>query len=92
MNTATTLAIPCGRIFFTRVGGTGNLHLSLSAGRTAIFIGGDLAPNGAFAIDVPPASEVDVFVEGGVVAGSSFMLGDANNPAKARLWVGRAPR
>jgi putative adhesin len=84
----TTLSLPCGRIFFTSVGGPGAITLALSAGRTAVFIGGDLAPNGAFAIDLPASSEVDVFVEGGVVAGSSFMLGNAGSPAKARLWVG----
>jgi hypothetical protein len=88
VTTATTLAIPCGRIFFDMVGGTGALTLTLASGRTAIFIGGDLAPNGPFTIDVPAGSEVDVFVEGGVTAGSSFMLGNASNPASARLWVG----
>ncbi len=88
VNTPTTLTIPCGQIFFTRVGGTAAINLALSAGRTAIFVGGDLSPNGPFSIDVPAGSEVDVFVEGGVVAGSSFTLGSAQNPANARLWVG----
>jgi hypothetical protein len=88
VNTDTSLTLPCGRIFFTRVGGTGAITLTLSPGRTAIFVGGDLAPNGSFAIDAPAGSEVDLFVEGGVVAGSSFALGSAASPAKARLWVG----
>ena len=88
--TDTSLTLPCGRIFFTRVGGTGAITLILSAGRTAIFVGGDLSSNGPFAIDAPAGSEVDVFVEGGVVAGSSFTLGSALTPAKARLWVGGA--
>ena len=90
VNADTTLALPCGRIFFTRVGGTGAIHLTLAAGRTAIFIGGDLSSNGPFSLDAPAGSEVDLFVEGGVVAGSSFALGSAQSPAKARLWVGGA--
>jgi hypothetical protein len=84
----TALTLPCGRIFFSRVGGTGAITLTLSAGRTAIFVGGDLSSNGPFTIDAPPTSEVDLFVEGGVVAGSSFTLGSPASPAKARLWVG----
>jgi hypothetical protein len=88
VNTPTTLAVPCGRVFFSRVSGTGAITLTLAAGRTAIFIGGDLSPNGPFTIEAPPGSEVDVFVEGGVTAGSTFTLGDPSNPAKARLWVG----
>ena len=88
VTTETTLAVPCGRIFFSSVGGTAAITLTLSAGRTAIFVGGDLSSNGAFSIDAPPSSEVDLFVEGGVVTASSFTLGSTDNPSKARLWVG----
>jgi hypothetical protein len=70
------------------VGGTGAIRLTVASGRTAIFIGGDLAPSGAFTIDAGPKSEVDVFVEGNVVAGSTFTIGSAASPLKARLYVG----
>ncbi|HEY2518218.1 MAG TPA: hypothetical protein VGI39_45430, partial [Polyangiaceae bacterium] len=88
VNSDLTLNLSCGRLFFTRVGGTGAIHLVVGAGRTAIFIGGDLAPNGAFTVDVPEGSELDLFVEGNVVAGSTFLLGDPADPVSARLWVG----
>jgi hypothetical protein len=86
--TDTTLTLPCGRLFFTRVGGSGGVHLVTSAGRTAIFVGGDLAPSGPFTIDVAPSNQVDVFVEGNVVAGSTFTVGDPAHPVDARLWIG----
>jgi hypothetical protein len=87
VSAALTLAVPCGRIFFTRVSGSGAIRLEVS-GRTAIFVGGDLAPGGAFAIDVAPGGEVDLFVEGNVVAGGPFTLGSPSSPASARLYVG----
>ncbi len=82
-----TLTIPCGRVYFTRVGGTAAIRLRIQ-GRTAVFVGGDLAPHGAFAIDVDPGSELDLFVGNNVVSGSTFALGSATNPASARLYVG----
>jgi hypothetical protein len=88
VQTDLTLNVPCGRVFFTRVGGTAAIHLVLAPGRTAIFIGGDLSSNGPFTIDVSPSSELDLFVEGNVVAGAAFTLGSAATPSKARLWVG----
>jgi hypothetical protein len=84
----TTLTLPCGRIFLTRVGGTAAIDLTLSAGRTAIFVGGDLSPQGPFAVHAPAGSEVDLFVEGGVAAGASFAFGNPDYPSKARLWLG----
>jgi hypothetical protein len=79
--------LPCGRIFFTRVGGNAPIHLT-AQGRVAVFVGGDLSTTSDFALDVPPGSEVDLFVEGGVTVGGAFQVGEAANPARARTYVG----
>jgi hypothetical protein len=83
-----TISIPCGRIFFTSIGTRAPLHVRLAAGRTAIFIGGDVAVGGALTVEGNPDSEVDLFVEGNVLVGGAFALGSAASPRKARLWVG----
>jgi hypothetical protein len=88
VNSDVTLNVPCGRVFFTRIGGSASIHLVLPPGRTAIFVGGDLSPNGPFTVDVGPTSELDLFVEGNVTAGGSFTLGDAAAPSRARIYVG----
>ncbi len=82
-----TATIPCGRIFFTRVGGTAPIHLT-AQGRVALFVGGDLSTTSDFLVDVPAGSELDLFVEGNVTVGGAFRAGSAANPSKARTYVG----
>jgi hypothetical protein len=79
--------LPCGRIFFTRVGAGAAVHLT-AQGRVAVFVGGDLSASSDFQIDVPGGSEVDLFVEGGVTVGGAFLVGSPANPARARTYVG----
>jgi hypothetical protein len=82
-----TATLPCGRIFLTRIGASAPVHLT-AQGRVAVFVGGDLSTNSDFTIDVPAGSELDLFVEGGVVVGGAFGVGEASNPANARTYVG----
>lgn len=84
-----THEIPCGRIFFTRVGASAPVHLT-AQGRVAIFVGGDLSTTADFVVDAPPGSEVDLFVENGVTVGGAFLVGSPANPARARTYVGGA--
>jgi hypothetical protein len=79
------LTLPCGRFFFTRVGGSQPITINLQ-GRTAIFIGGDLAAGG-FTVNLG-SGELDLFVEGNVVSSGEFDLGSSNAPSRARIYVG----
>lgn len=81
------VTIPCGRFFFTRVGANVPVKITV-LGRAAIFVGGDLSATGDFVVDVPRGSELDLFVEGNVTVGGQFRVGDVQNPAKARTYVG----
>lgn len=83
----TVLELPCGRYYLDRVYGTGALTIRLS-GRTALFIAGDASLQGDFTVELAPGAELDLFVSGNVLAASSFVLGSAEAPSMARLYVG----
>jgi hypothetical protein len=87
VQSALTQTLPCGRIFFTRVGANAPIHLMTPPGRVAIFVGGDLSASD-FEIDVPPGTELDLFVAGIVNVRGAFLVGDPTNPARARTYVG----
>jgi hypothetical protein len=81
-----TMTLPCGRIFLTRVGGAAPIHLTVQ-GRVALFVKGDISATD-FTIDVPPQSELDLYVGNNVTVSRTFQIGDPNNPARARTYVG----
>jgi len=87
VTSAVSATIPCGRIYFTSIGGTAPIHLT-TQGRVAIFVGGNLSTTSDFVVDVPSGSELDLFVEGDVTVGGAFQAGEAANPSKARTYVG----
>ncbi len=82
-----TQTLPCGRLFFTSVGAHAPVTLTVS-GRTAIFIGGDFVADQDIAIDVPQGGELDLFIEGNVLAAGQLRLGRVDNPARARVYMG----
>jgi len=82
-----SLALPCGRLFFTRVGAHAPVHLTVG-GRTAIFVGGDFQADADFLLDVPPGGDLDVFIEGNVAVTQGFGIGSPDNPARARVYIG----
>jgi hypothetical protein len=41
-----------------------------------------------FTLDVPPQGELDLFIEGNVLAAGQLRLGRAANPARVRVYVG----
>ncbi|MBK7772820.1 MAG: hypothetical protein IPI43_01585 [Sandaracinaceae bacterium] len=79
--------LPCGRLYAPSIGGTGALTLRV-AGRTALFVGGDLAPDAAFSVTIVGDGELDLFVAGNLVSASSVSLGSAATPSRVRLYVG----
>jgi hypothetical protein len=82
-----TLSLPCGRIFFSSIGGDAPIHLIAQQGRTAIFVQGDISTS-EFRIDVPTGNELDLFVGGSITVSGAFQVGDTSNPARARTYVG----
>lgn len=83
----TTLTVPCGRHFLSRVFGTEPLTLRVT-GRTAIFVAGDLALTDSFTVIVEDGGELDLFVQGNIVSSHPITLGSPETPAKTRLYVG----
>jgi hypothetical protein len=81
-----TQPLSCGRIFLTSIGGAGSIHLK-AMGHVALFVLGDLSVTN-FTIDVPAGSDLDLFVGGSITVSGMFQVGDQNNPARARTYVG----
>ena len=81
-----TLALPCGAYAFTRVGGAG-LVLELS-GRTALFVAGDLSLEGSLEVRLDGAGELDLFIAGIVAGQGRFLLGEAADAGRVRVYVG----
>lgn len=79
--------LPCGRLYAPSLGGTGAVTLRVE-GRTALFLGGDLAPDAAFSVEIVGNGELDLFVQGNLVSASSVSLGSAATPSRVRLYVG----
>jgi hypothetical protein len=83
---STPTPLRCGRIFLTRIGANAPIHWA-TTGRVALFVAGDLSVSD-LQIDVPPGTELDLFVAGSVNVRGAFQVGDQNNPARARTYVG----
>jgi hypothetical protein len=83
----TTLTLPCGRFYLTKIAGQGDFTLKVQ-GRTALFIGSDIAPGGKLTVEVDPAAELDLFLAGTIDASQPLHLGSASAPAKVRVYVG----
>ena len=83
-----TLEVPCGRFYLTGLKGTGDLVLKL-AGRSALFVAGDLDITGSIKVEfASPSAELDLFVEGGLNATGGLNFGDASAPSRVRIYAG----
>lgn len=87
VNTATVVALPCGRFFLSEISGTAPIRITIED-RTALFIAGDVTTTGVFELELAPGAEVDVFIGGDFTATDELELGSAAAPAKARLYIG----
>ena len=83
----TTVSIDCGRIYFSRVVGSGRLHINVS-GRAAIFVAGELNLPDDFTVTVEPGGELDFFIEGHLVSARRLQIGSQETPASVRLYLG----
>ena len=85
---AATATLPCGRYYVAGVeGDTVSLQIN---GRVALFVGGDISVTHDLRIELAPGAELDLFVSGSVSIMGSVEIGDANSPARTRLYMGGA--
>lgn len=85
---AKVLELPCGRYFFSGISSNNTLTIKLT-GRTVIAIAGDVKTAGAFAVELGPDAELDLFVAGDVDFNNTAAIGDPKRPAAARMYVGK---
>ena len=85
----TSLRLPCGQYYLSEITGTSQASIVVT-GRAAIFVDGDLALEDGASLDlqVEGDGEVDLFVDGNVSSREALVLGNADTPAKVRLYVG----
>lgn len=87
LSTDTDLTLPCGRFALTRIAAGGNLRLTI-AGRTALFVAGNIEIDGAFEITFLPDAQLELFVAGNVRITGSALLGDpARGSDSLRLHI-----
>lgn len=79
--------LPCGRFYLDEITGVGDVHLTIN-GRTALFIGGDVATTGHFDVEIGPQGELDLFIAGNLLQVGYGQFGDLNRPSAVRVYVG----
>ena len=85
----TTLELPCGLFFVSRIEGDGVLTLRVT-GRTALFVAQGITLDAGLIVQVTDGSELDLFVASHVNVGGVLEMGSAETPARARFYVGGA--
>jgi hypothetical protein len=80
------LTLDCGRYYFTEITQQGGVTLRLK-GRTAIFVAGDISPNGGLNVVFEGGAELDLFVVGDVALNGEGGFGDPQAPARVRVYV-----
>lgn len=81
-----TVRLPCGLYYVPAIAGA-VVDLQVN-GRVALFVAGDIAVTQDLRIELAAGAEVDLFVTGDLSIMGSFEIGDANSPARTRVYVG----
>jgi hypothetical protein len=84
---ATTLALPCGRFYLSRIAGSGNVTLRIT-GMVALFLEDGIDLDGALAVELAPGAEFDLFVRNDVRVAGTITLANEERPSAGRLYVG----
>ena len=83
----TTLELPCGRFYLDSIGGAHKITLR-ATGRSALFVGGDVALQAPLVVELGAGGELDLFI-GGLLSDTDVLtLGSADRPAKVRVYIG----
>ena len=80
------LDLPCGRYYLSAVTTNGVAAIGVH-GRTAVFVGGDVAPNGGLVFTLDPDATLDVFVGGSISVNGGSSFGSTIVPAQTRVYV-----
>lgn len=83
--TSVDLELPCGRYFFTGLRAGNSVRIRLT-GRTVIAIGGDVVANNSLSIELAEGASLDMFVDGEIQLGNSFVAGLASSPVATRIY------
>jgi hypothetical protein len=90
VSSATTRALPCGKLYLAQVSTTAPLTLQVGA-QTVLAIAGDLDLGAAFTVELTsPTASLDLLVGGTIRSNDSVRIGSAARPAAVRIYVGGA--
>jgi hypothetical protein len=79
--------LPCGRIYLSRIAGTGNVTIHVN-GPSALFIDGSIDLNGSLTFQLVSGAELDVFVRQDLTVQGALSLANPTRPAAGRISVG----
>lgn len=79
--------LPCGRFYVDEITGIGDVRIVVN-GRSALFVGGDVATLGRLDIELGPQGELDLFIGGNLTQVGYGTFGDVRRPAALRVYVG----
>lgn len=82
----TTLTLPCGRFYLTRINQAGSALDIHVLDRAVLFVAGDLAAQ-RFTIHVDTGGELDLFVAGNLTIGAAADFGAPDKPSSVRTYV-----
>lgn len=80
------VTLPCGRYYVAAIAGA-NVTLQVN-GRVALLVEGDVNVTQALTVQLAPGAELDLVVKGDFSVMGSLAIGDADQPARTRLYLG----
>jgi hypothetical protein len=90
VSTATTVTLPCGKLYASGVRTTAPLTLRVGA-QTVLAVDGDLDLGGDFTVELTtPTASLDLLVAGTLRSNSTVRIGDAARPWAVRVYLGGA--
>ncbi|HEX7476969.1 MAG TPA: hypothetical protein VF331_04130 [Polyangiales bacterium] len=83
----TTLDLPCGRYYLTRVAGSGDLQIS-AHGNVQLFVAGNMELDRSLVVRPDPLGRFELLVAGNVRVAADLQLGTQVDAPRANLYVG----
>lgn len=85
-NGALRLDLPCGRYYLAAITPNGTATIAVH-GRVALFVGGDVNPNGGLEITIDPQATLDLFVGGNMTLDGDVTFGSTLVPSQTRVYI-----
>jgi hypothetical protein len=83
---ALRLDLPCGRYYLAAITFDGTATIAVH-GHVALFVGGDIDPNGGLEITIDPQATLDLFIGGNLEFNGVDSFGSTLVPAQSRIYV-----